>query len=984
MFKARLPQFSRRRMLRVSVLQFLLVLVIGCGETSAAEELQSGRLRDDAETEPLQSNEIPTEIHRLIKELGSPIYRNRQSAFLKLWEFSAGGRKSDGRRLIESATGSSDLDIAASARWLRVLMQLSTSPAEASRMIEELVLIRSGDTETLLRLARSHRWDHLLAMLDALSEEDRARLLSESEALAGPRAKLLMFAWSDHEEHRIPALVDHLWSHSESIEARWLWKTLGLDKWANQPPSFKLDLRTSIHWEASSESLNGRVIDAAHRARANDREDIANLMLYNEGLWEQAIPEIASQPPSPNSLSTGKAAVEAARTALLLQWSGKSELSQRWANAIGPPAARNDDVSGILLALCLCDRIDDALKIAQLRRPDEAYDCFLGQGRIEEALGCLGIEQLDEATVRDWVDGLLQKPLSDLQADTETTVRMAEVGSLFARLGLTKLASIVDQAAVERASTVRGDHPMGGNANFSNVSEVSRERWKTLFATWTDQKHHRRAFALTRFKKLLREGMDDELRDALLLILYGSRETETRFSSLAVPALLWFRQERGGDLLQASDDIEQLFTGRQPSSWPGDWHRDGLASLGRSLLHRDALESIDEELPMQLARLAMLHQRYELAKAWLSTNAEPGFLEWIHHLLESSAHERETATASFERSPISSNRLALLGEVLVHQNDIPRANVVFEKISKLHPDRIDLALRRSKLLKSVGETDRANHVRLQALSIPQATSEIRMILGVLEKESMHEEAELLLRHSLRSTANKRLDELWLSVHLTMLQHTRLTAYKSVRDSDLQDQIVFVRNTIDDDRRQLLNRLAIFPERAIEMRFSLSALEMLHRVSAHLAILEGDFEAADLAIRACHAANPDQIETPIDLIPMAEKKFGAQKTAPWIELYAGLHEEHLKRWPNDSLVGNNLAWLYANVDYRLDRALELSRHVAELLPDDSVYLDTLAEVEFRLGNIDKAIEISAECRRLSPLEKHHRTQFHRFLSAKSVR
>jgi len=378
----------------------------------------------------------------------------------------------------------------------------------------------------------------------------------------------------------------------------------------------------------------------------------------------------------------------------------------------------------------------------------------------------------------------------------------------------------------------------------------------------------------------------------------------------------------------------------------------------------------------------MLHQRYDLAKNWLRMNAEPGFQDWIHILLESPLHQRASGMATLEPTPTSSARLALLGEILVRQNDISHAIVIFDKLSKLHPERIDIALRRAQLLKSVGETDIANQVRLQALSIPLSTLELRTILASLEKETLDEDVELLLRQSLRSASNKRLDELWLSVHLTMLQHTRLTANASDRKVDLPDQRLIVKNAADDDRRQLLNRLAIFPERSIEMRFSLSATEMLHRVSAQLAILEGDFEAADREIRACHAANPDQIETPIELVPLAEKVFGAEKTKPWIELYTGSLESHLQRWPDDTLIANNLAWFYAKVHYRLDRALELSRHVAERLPDDSVYLDTLAEVEFRLGNIDKAIEISAECRKLSPLEKHHRSQLHRFLREKS--
>jgi tetratricopeptide (TPR) repeat protein len=966
---------------RFPIVWAVWIVLVGLYQGLAADELIGDRMSDPEASQPRLSEKGSVELHRLIKELGSPIYRNRQTAFLKLWEFSDGGRKTEGRRLIESATHSSDIDVAASARWLRVLMQLSTSPVEASRMIEELVLIRSGDIETILRLAENHRWEHLLAMLDALSDQDRARLLSETESLAGPRATLLMLAWSDHQEHRIPALVDHLWPRSESIEARSLWNLLGLREWANQPPRFELDRTTTLHWETIFDAIHDRIDDAVHRAQAQGRDDLALSLWLDKGLWEKLVPEIANRPPSANSLTTGRAAVEAARLALLLQWSGNTELSERWGNAIGPPGPREDDVSGVLLAMCLCGRVDEALKFAQLRVPNEAYECLLRQGRIEEALQCVGITKIDEPHIREWVKGVLEQPLTNQEADTETSTRLAETGSLFARLGRPEFAAIIDSAAVERASSVRGDHPADGSPNFSNVAEVSRERWKTLFEVWTDQKHHRRSFAIGHFKKLLREGMDEELRESLLQILYGSNDSESNFYPLAYPTLLWLQKQRNGSLLQAVDDIELLFAGRPPVAWPGEWSRDGLASLGRDLL-LETRESHDSERSLQLVPLALLHKRFDLAKAWLYVNAEPGFQEWMQRLLDSAAYPMPLNNVASERLPASAQHLELLAEILVQQNDFSHAVHVLDHLSHLHPERIEIALRLSHLLRSIGETDRANDVRLQALSIPRSAFDLRLFLTGADRESFYEEAELLLKHSIRNASKSNLNAFWLSVRLSILQHAKLTNAFVGPQLKRDDAEIFLQKIVDDDRRHLLSRLAVFPERTFEMQFSLLAVEMLHRVSAQQAILDEDYERADLAVRACHAANPDQIDTPIELIQSATEVFGTEKTNRWVERYAASLEDHLTRWPDDTLVGNNLAWLYANVEYRLDRALELSRHVAEILPEDSVYLDTLAEVEFRLGNVDKAIEISSKCRQLSPLEKHHRNQLHRFLKEKS--
>ncbi len=159
-----------------------------------------------------------------------------------------------------------------------------------------------------------------------------------------------------------------------------------------------------------------------------------------------------------------------------------------------------------------------------------------------------------------------------------------------------------------------------------------------------------------------------------------------------------------------------------------------------------------------------------------------------------------------------------------------------------------------------------------------------------------------------------------------------------------------------------------------------AYDLQWRSYAALAIAEGNFEEADKAIRMCHRAWPEQIETPLELVPWGREKFGAELAQTWIDLYADPLEQHMNRWPNDTLIGNNLAWLYANLEWKLERAEELSRRVCERLPDDDVYLDTLAEIEFRRGNKAKAIELASRCREIAPLETHHRVQLRRFRAA----
>ena len=924
--------------------------------------------------------EVVSDVHQWIQELGSPIYRVRQAAFLHLWELADGGSREADRHWIDLASRSTDPDVAASAKWLQVLMSLSASPSEASKLIEDLVLIRSGDTETILRLARKHEWNHLLAMLQALSPADRVRLLSEAEGLIGIRATIIALAWADHEESRIPEIVDHLWSVDEAIEARRLWHMLGLKEWAIQPPINAKTSKAFENWTIVLEEINDRISNAVVTARKLGREDKAVSILLANSLWEQAIPKQATQPPAIGSLTTGRAAVQAARFSLLFQWTEDNDLSQRWAAAIGSPGPTEEDVVGVRLALSLCGRAEDALKIAKKTSPDEAYESLIRLGRIEEAVATLGVARLDNDAIQEWLNKQMQKPPATLAADTELTQRIATLGCTLSRLGMKELASIVDQAVIQWASAAEGDHSVSGAKGRSSKEELSRERWKELFDTWAKQ--HRRPFALSQFRQLLREGIDDELRDAILKILYhNSQDRSDELFKLATPILLWFTEQRDAkDQVQAANDLEQLFTGRAPRDWPVDWQRDGFALLGRSILNENAAESGDDELPTLLARLALLHQRTDLVKEWLAFGAEASFQEWMKSFFNAPLKSWITYTNRSKQSPTSFARLSVLAELLVQQKDFPRAVVVYEHLSQLIPERIDFTLMRSECLRSLGETEIADQLRLQVLSVPLSMTYVQGIVDKLGDNHLYSEAELLLKHALRGNKNRRFENWFLALQLMLLQHTPSDTSQdgqSIRKLDSQVQIQLA---IDDGRRQLLYQLDCFPEMPFKLRFALSTLEMLHRDVARLAILEGDFAAADQAIRACHAISPD-IETPIELLPLAEKAFGASSIDAWLELYANPLEEHLQRWPDDTLVGNNLAWFYANIERRLDRGLELSQHVAELLPEDSVYLDTLAEVEFRLGHLDKAVEISSRCRQLTPLETHHRTQLHRFIKAK---
>ncbi|MBN1917239.1 MAG: tetratricopeptide repeat protein [Verrucomicrobia bacterium] len=83
----------------------------------------------------------------------------------------------------------------------------------------------------------------------------------------------------------------------------------------------------------------------------------------------------------------------------------------------------------------------------------------------------------------------------------------------------------------------------------------------------------------------------------------------------------------------------------------------------------------------------------------------------------------------------------------------------------------------------------------------------------------------------------------------------------------------------------------------------------------------------------------------------------------------LYREMIDTDPDHAMASNNLAWFYVTHDRELDEALKLVRKALELAPETEAYLDTLAEIYFRQGEIDQAVETIARVFELEPTPHH---------------
>lgn len=90
---------------------------------------------------------------------------------------------------------------------------------------------------------------------------------------------------------------------------------------------------------------------------------------------------------------------------------------------------------------------------------------------------------------------------------------------------------------------------------------------------------------------------------------------------------------------------------------------------------------------------------------------------------------------------------------------------------------------------------------------------------------------------------------------------------------------------------------------------------------------------------------------------------------------------LARGERDASLLNGLAWNCAIHDIFLPEALRAAERAASIEPRDVDVLDTLAEVHFRMGNADKAIEVATRASKIDPKSAYLKEQIARFKAGK---
>ncbi len=158
---------------------------------------------------------------------------------------------------------------------------------------------------------------------------------------------------------------------------------------------------------------------------------------------------------------------------------------------------------------------------------------------------------------------------------------------------------------------------------------------------------------------------------------------------------------------------------------------------------------------------------------------------------------------------------------------------------------------------------------------------------------------------------------------------------------------------------------------------LEVAHLIHKARARGLLAAGKVDRAIAEMRLSRAALPGEVQLALDLVPPLQKAGRRPAAEELFGQVLAVNRRVCDDFPRAAGYHNNVAWLAARCNRQLDRALKHAAAAVALVPENAAYVDTLAEVHFRRGDRQKAIEFSKRCIELDPNEEHFRRQLERF-------
>ncbi len=868
-----------------------------------------------------QGAPLAASVDAWIQGLEDPSYRTRRESFLKLCD-----RTIPIDAWLDKEARSGDKHRSAVAIWLKRLRLANGTLTQRAEILRDYETLRSPDdrnwdrASVIERYVTTGQWEGLLELVALLDPPTRTELLGEDHQLQSIISK----AWKTENEWVVPRLLDLVLKPSERIQANRLWRTLGM------PEEWKVSLNRNLPSVKVLElEADSKIDEAVALAEKSGLRNLIEPMLVRANRWDRWLTM------DPKRTPIAKLGSFDHQKALMLMLTGRLQESEILLDKIVSGSERSNLSNGSgLLALGL-GRTEEFEKFLGQQKDSSAFHLMRMLGHVHAAFEQVGLDDLSVESVQAWLEKNGKKWLSeelDARQQKPKASPLADFADLFFQIGLNKQGELIDTLLIEWIK--------------KREVESGIDAWMPTFGQWlvTNERvkviYHWKDFLIRTAGRRVKAG-GSKLSPYELIYTDFPQSASWMVDHLVgvankttIETVTDVERQRKA-IEQAIEWMEDFHAGRRPRGWDG---QRPLLDL-RNAIYTRSLESGDTDRHL-----------LEIAKLFDCLDETQLAIECLELCSADSVVNR--AKAEFL---IRLGKLDVACDLLVEefQND---------------PSDVELFVECTETLENVGRFSEMDRFRLQGLSsmIDDASS------------SRGSELELPVRKIVQMVFERRLHRDKLEIGSGFYPARCLSRqYGESAKKDLSH----AKNAAKSARIETLLWIKILSEDPSEnSRLFFSLYGDAFQPSILEAISEGDRELADTLYRVAFRCKPEDIDMPIAVIPHAEKAFGKELADEWFDLFYQPMLKHLEEFSDDTLIGNNTAWLAALCNRNLEKAQYLASKVAVSNPDPT-YLDTLAEVEYRMGHVERAIEISERCLLLKPKDKQHREQLKRFRTGK---
>lgn len=856
----------------------------------------------------------------LLSDLNDSQYKVRREAFLQLCD-----NKLPIDDFLVTESQSSDFNRSRVAAWLIKLRRSSGDAARKFDMLADYQSMIAGDNSPLFQRIVDGRWAEVLDLLKTVPDDALRDLLERDtrKNLLESRfvGRLIDQAWRSGNEWAVPQIVEIFASNENRVAINLWWRELGMpEEWRISEPN---DPKVTVMRLASQ----GKYDEALKLASAGRMKVEFDRIAIESGNWDAHLKGTSQSSVIPASGLQSKMK----SWAFAFSTDENTQAMQLWEEIkkLRNTGSRRGHAT---LALIMDDPVYFEEVVDSLSEMD-AFNALYYSGRVKDAFKKVGLKELTPAALGEWLKS--RSELFDRSEDGNPMMvnrDLLEMCSIaFHNLGIPGLEEKFDKAWMDVVSSkVLGDGP---GAMVPMIDNWVRFNQRDKAVKYLVEYSKKNASSVIIWIRTAVSPTDMDGRKEGY-----SRCLDSVFgNNLAEPILvlqhLFTLQQDGtpaAKLEAALQALDDLYHGRKPQGWVG---AKELAQLKKSVQP----SVIDEaEFAKSIAELFDLFGDTREAFKTLqeSLGVAAGSSEDYFWLMasfqEKLGYPKAASDTLLELVNTSSNL-----ETFVRTLDLLETTGRYADLDRLRFRWLSCVSRRNEPTIAFFQDDGKIYHR----------PEIEMVYDRWEKVAWSiEQSDSEIRYRIAKGDLTKAPKAKRSAMHSLIHNAPTLA------------------VADDVRSRMLFQALIGP----------FALDSVYRKDA---------PGVTKWLEAAARLEAGHIQIPIDIIPEADKNFDKATVDVWFDLFWNKMKQQIKEFPNDAMTLNNIAWMASQCNRRLDEAIVLSRRAVELRPDPT-YMDTLADLEFRVGNVEKAIELSQKCRDSEPRDEQHKKQLRRFFGSVS--